>query len=395
MKYSFNDIVNEELYSTARVVMVTGQYNIFNNIVVDELRDRCKSVDAFEEDAELLAEFGVATNNSDNNVSNSVDFSTFMDIIDTPNINGRWFCSVDLAMLNKKQIEKMDSYIRNPSPNGILVIVAQEYMGFRQYLKNKALLLGATSHIIQLGFPNRKVLVKLIIKLFEKRTVKIGEQSAELFVNRMSNAYDDYEAMIDKLCLGYKDAHLSFKQVQEGLKGVNNYILDDFISQLTEPIEKDAVKTNRKIYKMLESLLKDIGPVELVKKLRYKINDYIEFRLAINNGTIPIKVKFSVYEAKAKLGEKHPLSRIPDFRFRQMAITASMTSLKDWTYMKMLLGNLSNFMDKASSEKALYSLVHRVAFSQNRLNNDLGIESIIDDEVEFINNIRYIDKAES
>ena len=390
MKLSFKDIVNEEFYNSAMVVIVAGQYNIFNNMVSDELRDQCKSADDFV-DEELMSEFGVSDKNKSSKVvvSNAVDFNTFMDVVDMPSINGKWFCSTDLSLLSKKQIEKFEKYARSPSKNGILVLVTHEFKDFKGYLRNKVFSLGINSHLIQLSFPTRTIAVTLVKKLFLQRKVGIDNRSAELFVMRMSSAYDEYTTTIDKICLGLSDVTLSYDQVMEGLKGIENYVLDDFIEKLLVPLSSDTVQTTRRVYKMLGALMTEMGPINLVNKLRFKVDDYIEFRVAINQGKIPIKVKFSIVEAKAKIGESSKISKISDFMFRKMANIAALTSLKDWMYMRLILNNTSFKFSVTANEKVLYSLVHRSILNNSRLSNDLGINSTMNLELEYLNGLRY------
>lgn len=391
MKYTFKDIENQEMYESTMVIVVAGQYNIFNNIVADELKDRCRSRDSFEVDDDLLGEFSIDSKETSNiSVSNVVDFKTFMDVINIPNINGKWFCSVQLELLSKKQIETMDKYLKNPSNNGILVIISHEFKDFKKYLRNKALLLGKNSHIIQLGFPNKNVLTQIVKKLFKNRNVEIDTRSSQLFVMRMSNAYDDYEKIIDKICLDRNGSKLAYEDLQLELKGIDNYILDDFIEGLLRPVKSDKISTKRLIYRMLGSLINEMGAVKLVSKVKYKVDDYIAFRIAINSGIIPVKVKFSVPEAKSKLGEGHKLYKIPDFRFRKMATIASLTSLKDWVYMKMILNSVKRSYDTAENERALYVLIHRAVLSQSRLNNNLGIENVLNNDIKKLDNVGYI-----
>ena len=140
---------------------------------------------------------------------------------------------------------------------------------------------------------------------------------------------------------------------------------------------------------MLSSLMEEFGAEQLVQKLRRKIDDYIEFRLAINSGIIPVKVRFSIPEAKGRLPENHPLQRFSDYTFRKMAITASKTSLKDWFCMKMILTNIQYKYDVVSYERALYSLVNRSVLSESRLSNDIGMSNILNEFELRLNNVVY------
>lgn len=219
MKYNFSNITEPVIYDSCQVMFVTGPYNIFNNIVIDELKDRSITIAEYEEDTELLAEFGIETEKqSEIKVSNSVDFQTFMDVVDMPNVNGKWFCSVDLGTMSKKHKEIVKKYITKPSKNGILVVYSNDFRDYREFLRNRALTQSPVSHIIQLSFPNRGILTQIVKQLFEQRGVEVGLKAVELFVMRLSSSYDDYEETIDKLCIGKENTELTYEEMLEGLR---------------------------------------------------------------------------------------------------------------------------------------------------------------------------------
>lgn len=390
MKYAFKDIMNEEMYDSTQVMFVTGPYNIFNNIVVDEIRKRSVAEYILDKDNEMLKEFGIEPEDNDSGeyITNSVDFNTFLDVVGIPNINGKWFCNVDLATLNRDQKEYLNTYIKDPNDNGVLIVTSTEWRDFRGYLRNRTLELSLHSHIIQLSFPTRSVLEELTIKLFKDRGVIIDKKSAGLFVMRMSNAYDDYEEVIDRICVGHY-GEMDYKQVHEGLKGIDNYVIDDFLERMLKPLSSEEIQPNRRIYKMLGALIEEMGAIELVSRLSYRIDEFIEFRIAINSGVIPIKVRFSVDEAKEKLGKEHKLYNIHPYRFRKLAYVASLTSLRDWTYMKMLLSDNRLRYSQEASVKALYTLVHRSVLNKSRLENAIGTENVLEASLDRIDNIPY------
>lgn len=392
MKYNFSNITEPVIYDSCQVMFVTGPYNIFNNIVIDELKDRSITIAGYEEDTELLAEFGIKTEKqSEIKVSNSVDFQTFMDVVDMPNVNGKWFCSVDLGTMSKKHKEIVKKYITKPSKNGILVVYSNDFRDYREFLRNRALNQSPVSHIIQLSFPNRGILTQIVKQLFEQRGVEVGLKAVELFVMRLSSSYDDYEETIDKLCIGKENTELTYEEMLEGLRGIENFVLDDLVHRLLVPVPNNSTSANKKMYKMISALIQEFGPEKLVSKLKYKIDDYIDFRLAINSGIIPIKVKYSVAEAKNRLGEDSRLTKIPDFQFRRMSYIASQTSLRDWTYMRLILNNVTSRYRKESYEKVLYSLVNRSNLSEYRLNTDIGLVNSISPDLDRLNKMVYIE----
>lgn len=395
MRYTFKDLYEEEVqfYDSAKVLFVLGHYNLFNNIAIDKIKMLCKPPKQEAINEELLKDFGIEGGTGGGteviSVSNNVDFDTFTKVIDISSMEGKWFTSIDYAFASKKQRDWINAYIKSPSNNGRLVVYCNEFKNYRMLLKSSVIANSQWVHLIQLSFPSRKALINIVEGLFEKNGALLERKSIELFIMRMSNSYDDYEETVEKIINetigtveeGSKLKSISYDSVLQAMKGIENYVLDDFLERLLEPLELKQANGKRKIYRMLNALLEEFGAVSLVNKLRFKVDDYIEFRLAINSGIIPVKVRFSVQEAKSRLGEEHKLTRFSDYTFRKMALLASETSLKDWVYMKMMLAHIKYKYEPASYERALYSLINRKVLNASRLNNDIGIENIVDKSV--------------
>lgn len=392
MKYNFKDITDTSIYDNTQVMFVVGQYNIFNNIVIDELKQRSEGNEVIEENKNLLAEFGILEeNNSNIKVSNSVDLATFFDVINIPNVNGKWFCSADLGSMSKKHKDLVKQYMKKPSNNGILVVYSTEYKDFREYLYNRTLTQSPIAHIISLSFPNRTILVDIVRQLFEQRNIELEDRAIELFVMRLSIAYDDYETIIDRISIDWEGQYLDYKSMMNELKGVENFILDDLIEGLLVPVLNTSTSANKKMYRMVHSLIQEFGADKLVTRIRFKIEDYIQFRIAINTGVIPILTRYSVSEVKKKLGEEHKLNKINDFQFKRMASIAAKTSLKDWMYMRLILNNLIRKYAIESNEKVLYSLINRSNLTEVRLNNAIGIREDLSPDLTTIDNLVYIE----
>ena len=298
-------------------------------------------------------------------------------------------------MRTKKQIEKMEDYMKSPSKYSTLVVYATEFKDYRYYLRDKFIQNSRESHLITLSFPNRKMLVDIVKGLFEQRGLQVEQRAAELFVMRLSNSYDDYQEVIDNIRLKRGGNKLTYDEMLEDLKGVENYLLDDFLEKLLIPATNPSPNANKRMYRISNSLIAEFGAQKLVQKLKYKIDDYLEFRLAINKGIIPIKVKYDISEAKKKLGEEHRLYKISDFSFRRMAYVASQTSLNDWLYMRLIVNNASNRGgSEVEFERVIYSLINRSNLPDIRLNNDIGLENSLSPELDLLNNTVYIEPNE-
>ena len=391
MKYTFKDFNSQELLSDdLRVLFVTGQHSIFVNMMCDKVRNLCKGEEIVY-DADLFEDMGIKMSENEIQTSNIVDISAFPDTIVAVPPSGKWYCSVPLSLLTKKQKDWIKNYIKNPSENAVLVLFATEFKDYSEWLKDKTLAMSKYSHIIQLSFPDKNILKDIVKNKFNEHNVEIQNAEIETFIFRMSNAYDDYDSVIENICLDYanEDGHeITKKEMLAGLHGINNCVLDDFIDRLLVPFKNDTPTNRKTIFKMLGALLEEYGAEDLCKRLLKQVNVYIELRQAVNSGQIPVLIKYSLKEVRDRLGEESSLNKISDFRFRKMAYIASRTSLRDWVYMRLILENTS-YMNKKSYEEALYRITVRSILNPCMLNYDLNIGGIYDNELSDIDQIRY------
>jgi len=391
MRYGFNDIYNNSMYETGYVIYIAGPYPIFNNIVIDTVRERCKgSLEEIDKQAleEFVSEF--ATSKYEDNYRGLLSFDEFINVVKTPPVNGKWFCHVDYSYMTKKQKEALSRYYKKPLENGVLVVSIHEWKNYREIVKSKVISQHKNTHVIQLSFPNRSMLKTLVSNQFKERGVKVAEQAVELFIMRMSNAYDQYQDVIDNICNSMGNTgELSYSDMAIKMRGIENYVLDDFIAELTKPMNSKKVVKKRRIYKMLNALVSDSSAREVVNKLRYKIDDLIEMRIHINNGNIPVLVRYSVEKVKGRIGEDSRVYKLSDYAFKRYAYLASLTSLKDWYYMKLILSNVQQSWNEAQNMKALLALIHRHVISTDRLMNDIGVKNTLDENLVALNSVFY------
>lgn len=421
MRYNFKDILNGEIYESTRVMFVLGKYSWFNNTVCDALKSLC--IDEETSNPIVMGigdEFGVSDDTDEDFLSNSVDFNTFMEVIGVASINGRWFCKTDLSTLNKKQKETLLKYIKDPSPNGILVIVSSEWRDYKDWLKNRALGFSKSCHIMQLNYPNRQVLKSLVHQYFNYLDSDIDNGGLDFFIMRMSSAYDDYTEQIERICEMHqaeqekaikngdsnnnkKDKKperdvITAKDLKVYMKGIENFIVDDYINELMKPVSSD--KTNsKKVLKMMIALEEEKGAKNLVYELLNKIEEYIDFRILINSGYIPIGINYFFNEVIDMLPDKEKYEKMNEWQFRRKASIAAQTSLRDWEYMRIILlkavenNRLSEEILDAKCQKALYEISTRSVLTPDRINNITGFTNILKKEVNDINKIIFDETA--
>lgn len=393
MKYGFKDILNAEIYESTQVMFILGQYPWFNNMVCDTLKSMCVQ-DNQDYGTEVIEEFGLDTDDSDDSSVSSVDFATFLEVIGVTSVNGKWFCRTDYSLLNTKQKEALNNYIRKPSENGILIIVSTDWRQFREILRNRVLNVSKSVHVMQLSWPNRSVLKGIVAQSFEEKGIQADSSAVGFFIMRMSNAYDKYESQIDSIVDMHKGDKLTSKDLKVYMKGIENFIVDDYIKELVKPLQ-NANTNSKKVFKIMIALEDEFGAKNLVYQLLKKINEYIDFRILINNGYIPIGINYFYNDIIENIPNKDKYSKMNEWSFRNKANIASLTSLRDWEYMKLILSKAvenvklpPDVMDE-KCQRALYDISTRSVMTADRLNNVVGFDNVLNKQFIEMNKIIY------
>ena len=430
MKYNFGDILNSDMYDNTAVMFVFGKHMLFNNIVCDHFRQLSKSnisVGTSNSTIEVEDEFGVEA--SEDSESTSVSFDTFMNIVGVPSLYGKWFCRVELSTLSKNQLKKLMDYIKNPNSNGILIVTSSDWKTYSYYLKNKVLSISSTASMIELSFPRRDTLKKLVKQMFEDKGLGINEAAIDFFLTRMSQTYEKYEEVISDICerhLESLSAHevendvLTMVDMKTYMKGIEYYVIDDFLYELVKPLKNDKTN-NKKVFRMMVALQDSLTAKTLVFKLLKEVDELINFRILINSGIIPIGINYfyedvikmivdkygdstsSAEDVDAKGNSKNvnefiKISKMSEYKFKRKAYLASLTSLRDWEYMKIMLSYpvINNKNTEEQTEnlcvKALYEVCTRSVLTESRLQNDIGIDNIFDHALDRLDNTRFIDR---
>lgn len=402
MKYSFKDIDKDELYERSRVICIFGKYAYFNKKVSDRVKRICQnSVTRVSiNNIGLDAEFGIDESENEN-VSTSLDFEDFMKTVDSPSINGLWYCVTSYNVLNKTQKEQFLRYIRDPSPNGRLVIISEDWMEYRELLRNRVLTTSFASSYIELNFPDRKLLKNILMQDFADRGVELDSKAADLFLIKLSKAYDKYEetieAVVEKFIGDRAEqseqaglVYMSVNDMKDCSKGIQYYVIEDFVYALLKPMSSGRTNS-KKVLKIMSALVDDMGADAVLYKVKKVVNESIEFRELINKGIIPIKLKFFYKDVMKSIediyGEKNKYSKMSEYAFRQKAHLASETSLRDWVYMKIIIDKVLSYHNANDTDRykaAIYELCTRSVLSESRLNNILGVENVLNKDLDDI-----------
>lgn len=399
MKLSFNEVGDRRILGRFRIAIVTGQYDLFINQVVDNIKDLCRgeiSVN-LNEYRELSADFGIDTSEDEEDEQGnlySMNFNDFIEVVNNPPVSGLWYCGVYYSQLRGDQKKAFQEYMKRPSRFGYLVVICKEYGEYKDFLYNRLITKSDQIALFSLSFPNRQFLKDTINKLCLDRNIKLEPRAVEAFINRMSTKYDEYPLMLDKVVnnmpSSYDIVNVTLADLNRILKGIEYFNMDDFVSALTVPLSSGKTN-NKKIIRMLYSMIDVYGAKGVVVRLKSKINECIDFRLMINDGTVPVGVTFFYSDIVKRLGD-NKYAKLEEWRFKQKAELAASTSLRDWEYMKFILNKTNERSTDTDCQKALYELATRSVLSPSRINNIIGLENILEDGVSRLDSVKYRDK---
>lgn len=378
MILSFAELYQDKLLSS-KVLYVCGSYSLFNNQAIDRMkkhieqlcREKLKNVMLESENDLDIKEFDIL-----------LDFDEFMRNIKVRAFVGKWVCIVDYKMLTTKQKNQLKEYIKKPSENGLMVIESNDYVDYKDILKDRVIKQSSEVHALKLSYPSKTIVSRMVRE--ELKDKHISEKAMQLFILRMGTNYDEFESMIHRV-KDSEDKVIDLDLMKSLLAGVENYAVDDFLLALLKPPR--GRRTSRKpLFTMMGSLIEDLGAVKLLRYLIRSIDNLIMFRVLINDGYVPGDLTYSLVEFKEQLDKDSPILRMSDFAIRKHIKIALRTSLRDLFYMKLLLKSCRGYSDE-QVERVLISTIHRALLSVDNLCIDIGIRDVIEENLYKLNRV--------
>lgn len=391
MKYTFRDILNEEIYNNCSFCIVAGSNYIFTNMIIDTFKDILIK-DTLDTDGvkSVSNDFNLP---DDSKASNYVDLDTFRQVIGSPSINGKWFCICDYKTLSKNQKGYIEMYKRSPSKLGMILVYSTDYKDYKSFLKDNVLNTSRASHLFDLRYIHVYTLKQIVMAMFETKGRNIDVNALEYFIVKVGRAYDNIEDMVDSVIEESKSKGIGINEVKNALKNVENFTIDDFVQELLSPL-RNSNTSNKKVYRMMVSMIEEYGCDGTLRKLSYEINNLTEFRKYINNGTIPVSISYLYSDCIKKIGNNSRISKYAEHIFRRKALLAAQTSLEDLVYIKMIINSAISSYKEEVCYRALYAIVSRSVLSEDRINNIVGITNIIESEYTYLDKYVYIDSVE-
>lgn len=320
------------------------------------------------------------------------------------NMSGKWLCVINYEELYQKDRQNLANYLKAPNKNVLLIITVSDFRNiifFRQNF-NKLYEHSEKIHAIKLQYPSRRMLCTITNQLFTGYNIKLTEEQQNMFVMKMGSAYDEYKDCVTKVALrlGATDeqsADTPFievinKDFSIATKGIDHFEINDLLKCMTQPITSSKTLNGRRtVHKITAMLLTNLTAKELVKRLKYRVQDMIVYRSAINSGIIPIKVPYNVSQVQEKLEENlinAKIKKASAYAFKKNALIANMTSIEDWFYLYSIL-DIPDYSTDEQYMKALLSAINRTALSTDRLMNCAHIKNTLDENLVTLNGILY------
>ena len=212
---------------------------------------------------------------------------------------------------------------------------------------------------------------------------------------RLGSDYNSYSSILQTIAVDYRDKYIGYDDMLQYIQNIDNYNIDEFIERLVKTKINDKFVKTRKVYKAYYSIVEDIGAESFLRRLEYKIKALVEMRVYINNGKVPVLVRYGAKEVQDSLPDNSPLKKLSTFSFKRLARLANETSLRDWSYILMLIksSRYSKFKTEEQCESIIHSIIHRYVFSSERLNNDMGITDTLSSSLYALNRVQYTDST--
>jgi len=399
MIYKFKDLFGE--WSSDKdtcVVFITGRYTVFNDIAIKLLRNSYKGdetgLDDITNTDNSYSDFGVRGKQSELEASvNSVPIANFFDVVGIYSIMGRWYCQENIKVLTKNQKEKIMNYIKKPDRNGLLVIVSEDWRDYNNLLKSRVLQNSKKSHIINLSFPTRAILEEVVRNKFRDSSLHVSDGAVDVFISKMGMAYEEYDTEIDRISSEAKIQGNSIDRADmiKYMKGIEHFAINDFIRELADI--KYTKKRRNKAMTIASYLIEEYGYRNFIYKAIKEIDKMIQYRIWIDMGLIPIGIKYFFKDVIRRIGLDE--NKVIEQRFRREAYVASLTTLKDWQCIKVILSNAVGYRGQNTKEseiklsRAILDICTRGEIGESRINNILEIDNTIENPISRIDKIEY------
>ena len=409
MEFRDNCLENLRSMGETSTWVVISDNALLLNYATDKIKNNQKEQDILKKSLSAIPTNLLATPITDMNTEiieedSSLSVCTLEEVWKRPGkaLNGRWWCLANYDNMSKKDRVNLSNYIKNPCKTGTLVITVSEYKNIFEVKKMRTLSTSQTCHLLNIQYPSRITLSKIVHELFTEQHVKLTQEQINMFIMKMGTAYEDYKDSIDKFISNLSTIitipetdciEITIDNFKAASKNIEHFEVNDLLRYITKPINSaKPLNGRRQVHKILKQLLSSLTAKELCNKLKYRVHDMIAYRSAINSGLIPVKIPYSVVQIQDTLEENLLNSRIKKasaYAFKRNTYISSLTSIEDWLYIYLMLENIPKFAKDEQYLAVLLHVVNRTAISNDRLMNNIGIKNTLEEGLVTLNGLMY------
>ena len=320
---------------------VSAKYNVIvllsNNMfytkgVIDILQDELgyKGVDDINLDG-----FGIMGSIVDIKKSYS-SLNDYISNIATPSLYGRHFYVCDYGGLNANEIKKLHEYNKHSNSNGLLVVTVNEYKNYVRFMGKEYT--NNNSVMVLHGYVSKDVLKPILKTYLAKNNISYdNENTLETLMYQVGSKHSIYFDLVSRLD-GY-GGKLTYEILKNELQDVQNVdVLDLLVLILKNKSSKKLLKKNN-IYKTLDLLLGMYKVEDIIKKMRYYINDLIKLRNIINSGKIPLVKNLDIEKVLMSLEDS--FKGITAYRMGKYIAILEETSLVELLCVQFILNEVT------------------------------------------------------
>lgn len=406
MILKFDSLYDISKLKDCNVLLILGQYNIFNNIAERGARSLLggggldylisgidTSVSENGRDNEGYIDEFETVDNSDGSLS----IREFFAICRTPAMYRRWYCHVRYEFIGKRDKSSLMEYLKHTSNSSLLIVTVSEYRDINELKRNQVIKSAKGVYAIELNYPYRDVLEDIIHNMFLEHGYNVTHDACKLFSMKMGVEYDEYadcvqqtsQKFIENGIVANNNKCISYADMKSATSGINNFVLDDLVKALLKTSRTANVVKTRKVYKVLNILLSDMSAYDICSRLKKRIYVMMQYRMHINNGCIPVRTRYNCDIVKKRIGDSYKIKNASPISFKRNAYIASLTSMEDWMYMYSILSSVTVGSSEDVCIKALLNIANRRMFSVDRLMNSMKVMDTLHEELVDLNSLFY------
>ena len=340
MKLSAGKVQTAEFPSIFKVVITTGNSEVFKNAVLDRLYASEKYI--------------------------KYDVGNFREDIDKlyykPILAKYWWVKINADRLTTPQQKRIAEYIKNPSEHALMIINSMDYRYRRSLMKNRTVARSDSCAWIDFEYPGYSFLTQYVEGELKGKTIE--RRAAHLFIKYISDNYDEYPTYLE-LLNSLPTNEITVRDVKDTVDDLSQYRTDTLLNTL---VNLDRVTIP---FKALKDILDEFSPTYVLAGIKsyfrylYEAKIYLKRGLLISDGNIE-RDKAYILKNKLQLpdsGKRKSLIKLPHKYINNYLRAASRITMKEILYCLHIISAY-----RYADEEQIYKIVLLILNRRNEEN---------------------------